>query len=114
MRHFPAEKELLCEDLDYEAINWLALNVGKTIRRASVISIIESNAETYQVKAHPKVVGKYQHVNQLEEIPQCHIQEIKQVLIKLLQELCKFGETFDVFDDNLTTPHRLFVAWKEY
>ena len=107
------EKGLICEGLNLEAINKFALNAGEAIRKASVVSIIEANVETYQVKGHSKVIGKYQHVNQLEDIPQCHIHEVKQMLIDLLQELGKFGETFDIFDDKLTAPHRLFVAWNE-
>lgn len=113
MLYTPDHKEILCEGLNYEAINRLALNAGEAIRKASVVSIIEANVETYQVKEHSKVVGKYQHVNHLEDIPQCHVHGVKQVLINLLQELGTFGETFDIFDDNLTAPHRLFVAWNE-
>lgn len=111
---FSTKKKLLCEGEDYGTMNRFALNVGEAIRRASIISIIEANVETYQVKAHSKVVGKYQHVNQLEDIPQCHVYEIKRMLIELLQDLGKFEDAFDILDDKLTTPHRLFVAWNEY
>lgn len=107
------DKELICEGLNYEAINSFALNVGEAIRRASYITIVEANVDTYQVRANSKVAGKYQHINQLEDIPQCHVHEIKQMLVDLLQNMGKFGETLDIFDDKLNTPHRLFVAWSE-
>ena len=109
----PPELGLICEGLNLEAINRFAMNAGEAIRKARVVSIIEANVETYQVKGHSKVIGKYQHVNQLEDIPQCHVHEVKQMLIDLLQDLGKFGETFDIYDDKLTAPHRLFVAWNE-
>ncbi len=109
-----ADKGFVYEGLDYESMNRFALNAGEAIRRASVISIIEANLETSQVKKHPKVEGKYQHVNQLEEIPQSHSIEIKRMLIDLLNDFGKFGETFDIIDDSLATPHRLFVAWNEF
>lgn len=110
----PTEKELICEGLDYNAINRFALSAGEAIRKAGVISIIEANMETSQVKEHLKVAGKYQHVNKLEDIPQCHVHGVKQMLISLLQELGRFGETFDISDDKQTAPHRLFVAWNEF
>ena len=113
MLHSPDQKELLCEGLNYDAMNRFALNAGEAIRKASVVSIIEANVDTFQVKAHTKVIGKYQHVNQLEAIPQCYIHEVKRMLIELLQSIGRFGETFDIFDDKVNTPHRLFVAWNK-
>ena len=104
---------LLCEGLDYAAITRFAVNAGEIIRKASVITIIEANVETFQVRANSKVAGNYQHVNQLEDVPQCHVHEIRQMLIDLLQDMGKFGESFDIFDDKLNTPHRLFVAWND-
>lgn len=109
-----SDKGVVYEGLNYESMNRLALNAGKIIRRACVISIIEANMTTSQVKKHSKVDGKYRHVNQLEDIPQSHVVDIKRMLIDLLNDFGKFGETFDIFDDEVATPHRLFIAWNEF
>lgn len=109
----PSGETLICESLDYGALNRFASNVGEAILSARVVTIIESNVETYQVKSHSSVLGKYEHVNRLEEVPQCHIDEVREMLIYILKENGKFGETFKIFDDELTTPHRLFIAWND-
>lgn len=102
----------ICESLDYRALNRFVLNVGEVIRHASIITIIEANVETYQVKAHSKVRCVYQHVNQLDDVPQENLTEIKEMLISLLRETGKYsGDRIEIFDSYINKPHKLFVAW---
>lgn len=112
MLQVPFGGRLIRESLDYSALNRFALNVGGIIRHASVITIIEANVETYKVKAHSKVRCVYQHVNQLDDVPQEYLPEIKEMLISLLKETGKFsGKRIEIFDNHTSKPHRLFVAW---
>jgi len=106
-------KSLICEKVDYVALNEFYLDVGEILRKIEVISIIESNVETYQILGHSKVLGKYDFLEQLDNIPQCSISKIKRELIEQLRELGKQCDTFDILEGDFTKPHRLYVVWKE-
>lgn len=104
---------LICEDLDYEAVNMFVFGMGEALRHIGKIAIIEANVDTYQVKGHSKVSGKYTHVNQLSDVPDRHISEVKRMLIELLTVAGKMPEVIGIFDDNLISQHNLFVAWND-
>lgn len=108
-----ATQTLICEDLDYEALNRFIFGMGETLRHISEIAIIEANVDTYQVKGNSKVLGKYSHVNQLTDIPGHHVSEVKRMLIEFLIDTGKKPEEFVILDDNLMSPHNLFVAWND-
>lgn len=103
---------LLYEGLDYAAITRFAVNAGEKIRKARVITIIEANVETWEVKLNTKVRHNYEHVNQLDDVPQEFINEVKKMLIDMLKFTGKYrDEHIDIFNGEYDTPHRLFVAW---
>lgn len=102
---------LLLEEMNCYLMNSIALNTAEAIRNAKIITIIEANVETYQVKFNSKIRDKYNHVNQLEDVPQDVLSKVKQMLIDVLQATGKYsGDTVEIFDSN-DTPHKLFVAW---
>lgn len=108
----PQGSGMLLEGVDHEAINDIALNVAEAVRKAKAITIIEANVDTYQVKCHSKVVGKYTHVNKLRDIPQSHVLKIKMLLIEILKEIGPYrDDRIDILDSNVTSPRRLYVAW---
>lgn len=113
MRGLGPKGSLICEDLNYAALNRFALDIGETIRHTNGVAIIEANVDTFQVKSHSKVLGKYTHVNKLEDISGCYIPEVKQELIVLLKQTEKLTDVFDIFDDNYSSQHKLFVAWND-
>ena len=103
---------LICEGLDYAAITRFAVNAGEIIRKASVITIIEANVETWEVIFNTKVRNNYEHVNQLDDVPQDCINEIKNMLREMLMSTGKYrDEQIDIFNGEYDTPHKLFVAW---
>jgi len=110
MLQLPETNEMLLEGLDIAALNRFSLSVGEAIRNAKAITIIEANVDTYMVKW--RVLGKYDHVNQLANVPEEHLFDIKQMLIGVIEAAGKrCGEPIEIFDGNLEAPHRLFVAW---
>ncbi len=107
---FPEEKMLLMEGLDIVALNRFSLDVGAIIRNAKSIAIIEANVDTYMVRW--RVLGKYNHVDQLVNVPEEHLFKVKQMLIGVIEAVGKHcDELIDIFDGNLESPHKLFVAW---
>ena len=105
--------DLLLEGVNYAALNNIALNVAETIRRAGAITIIEANVDTFQVRGHSQVVGKYRHVNQLQEIPQERISEIKRILIDVLKETGLYcDDKINILDSNVKAQRKLYVAWR--
>lgn len=106
-------KSFICEDLNYEALNRFACEMGEIIRHSCEIAIIEANVETIQVKCNSKVMGKYAHVNKLEEVADCYISEVKQMLIEIMKNTGKLSDVFDIFDSNQSSSHKLYVAWNE-
>lgn len=109
----PQGTGILLEDLDYEAINDIALNVAEVIRKAEAITIIEANVDTFQVKCNSHVAGKYTHVNQLRDVPQPQILKIKLLLIEILKEIGPYcDDGIMILDGNIKTPRRLYVAWR--
>lgn len=109
----PKGSGMLLEGVDHEAINDIALNVAEAVRKAKAITIIEANVDTYQVKCHTKVVGKYSHVNKLKDIPQSHVLRIKMLLIEILKEFGPYSDDrIDILDSNIISPRKLYVAWR--
>lgn len=109
----PQGSVVLFEGMDHEAINDIALNVAETVRKAEAITIIEANVDTYQVKCHTKVVGKYPHFNKLRDIPQSDVLKIKMLLIEILKTIGPYcHDRIDILDSKVATPRKLYVAWK--
>ena len=112
MRVLDQTGSLICEGLNYASLDRF-LNLGEVIKHTNGIAIIEANVDTFQVKCHSKVFGKYAHVNQLEDISDCYISAVKQMLVELLKQTGKLIDVFDIFDDNYLSQHKLYVAWND-
>lgn len=107
----PSGKQLICEVANYDALNRSMQRVGAVLDDISIITIIEANVETFQVKGHSSVLGKYTHVNQLDMVPQEDLCKTKLQLIELLKRTGKYSDDNLYICDASFAPHKLFVAW---
>lgn len=108
----PDGKQLICEIANEDALSRSAQRVSSVLNSVNTITIIEANVDTFQVKCHSSVVGKYTHVNQLDMVPQEDLCRAKRILIDLLKAAGKYcDEDLYICDGSLTAPHKLFVAW---
>ncbi len=114
MLTFPQNATLLNESQvsTYDCTK-IAIDMGGIMRRASDLTLIIGNVETYQVKMHSKVISSYHHVNKLYSSDRSTILSIKELLEEQLSTSGIYSRIdTEIFDDSYH-PTNLFVAWNE-